>query len=677
MDPMAMAQGMYGGFGGQGMGMNGMNMGMGFNNAGQGAFGGGFNGQPAAWNAGPDKFNQNAYGGQAGMGGGDFGANTGYGGYNMPPHQGNFNQMHQHQYPNNDFHHGHHGQGFQYRGRGRGRGYLNAGRGPGNYNQNFFQGNQNQNQTNYEPFHQQTPAQVTRRGSPSYGPQQDQPSHEQQDQSTTGSQQDAKPEETATGLTAEEQLNKELDPGDADDDDDKPLESATKEDRGKEEQENEGQVKEEQVEQPAAEPDATTEAPEETQPEAAPELKEEKPKPIPTILSDEASKSELPAADPSVSIPPTMMPPPSPMIPTGPSALHADQALDTSPRGRGAGRGFYGSPDYRGGSRGRGSAYPPHNNFPRVTPPVVKAVVPPSAPKGLGVEGAPKAPKALREGQPNTGIKGFSIVGRASVATQARPSGSTATRRYAPLRLLRLQNALLTANPVHPANARVPPPSINPLIIDIIATVPPVLPTIASMRGDESATVVIREGTTTRTAIRKSTKAHALESHQPIHQQSEVRIEAVVNTKRRRKGTAALTDPTDPTVTGVEKRTRNIEAAESARSPQKSLSTARADEAFLTLIVIPMAMRKRTKNHLNHRESGARMMRSTRTIAVNGSALDATTKTQPKRKKAVTAPPNPASVTSKNQYPTTTDLPKVLLPKKRKVETRRNKTGGP
>ena len=416
MDPMTMSQGMYGGFGGHGMGMNGMNMGMGFNNAGQGAFGGGFNGQPAAWNAGQDKFNQNAYGGQAGMGGGDFGANTGYGGYNVPPHQGNFNQMHQHQYPNNDFHHGHHGQGFQNRGRGRGRGYPSAGRGRGGYSPSFPQGNQNQNQTNYEAFHQPAPPQVTRRGSPSYGPQQDPPMQQQQDQATTGSQQNARPEENVSGLTAEEQLNKELDPGDAEENAEKPSGLSTKE---------------ELVEPAVEEVVAKTEVLEESQAEPVPEAKEEQPAAIPTFVSDESSKPEIPAIDTSASVPlPLMMPPPSPMIPTGPSALNADQPLDTSPRGRGAGRGFYGSPDYRGGSRGRGSGYPSHNGFPRVNAPTVKPVVPPSAPKGLGVEGAPKAPKALREGQ---GIKGFSIVGRASAVAQTRPNGSRATKRYAPL----------------------------------------------------------------------------------------------------------------------------------------------------------------------------------------------------------------------------------------------------
>ena len=158
MDQMVMSQGMYGGFGGQGMGMNGMNgmnIGMGYN-AGQNAFGG-FNGQPAAWNAGHDKFNQNAYGHATGMGG-EFGTNAGYGRYNMPQHQGNFNQMNHHQYQNNDFQSGYNGQGFQNRGRGRGRGYQNAGRGRGGYHQV-----NHGNQANYEPFHDQIPQQLTQK----------------------------------------------------------------------------------------------------------------------------------------------------------------------------------------------------------------------------------------------------------------------------------------------------------------------------------------------------------------------------------------------------------------------------------------------------------------------------------------------------------------------------------
>lgn len=89
MDPMAMSQGMFGGFGGQGMGMNGMNMGMGYG----GGYGGGWNGQQ--------------------MSGNDFGgANAGYypgGGYNQQSHQqGNFpqhqmNGHHNQQFAKNNF----------------------------------------------------------------------------------------------------------------------------------------------------------------------------------------------------------------------------------------------------------------------------------------------------------------------------------------------------------------------------------------------------------------------------------------------------------------------------------------------------------------------------------------------------------------------------------------------
>lgn len=412
MDPMGMSNGMYSGFGGQGMGMNGMNMGVGFD-AGQGAFGG-FNGQSAAWNAGQNKFNQNAYGGHAGMGGsgGDFGANTGYGGYNMPPHQGNYNQMHQHPYPNNDFHQGHHGQGFQNRGRGRGRGFQYAGRGRGGYNQN--QASQGNNQTNYEAFHQQSPPQITRRGSPQYGEKQEQPAQSQQDRANADGQQDAKIEDVANALTAEEQLNVELAPGDADDDVKVPTAPPAKDEAAPE----------------STEPTETdTKAPDQPDPEVAPAKEEQKPAPIESFISDEPSKPDVPVADNNATIHSTMMPPPSPMIPTGPAA---NQPLDTSPRGRGAGRGFHRGVEYRAGSHGRGSGYIPNSSFTHVqtTPLVVKPIVPPVVPKGLGVEGAPKAPKALRDGQQNTNLKGFSIVGRASAATQSRPNGNTATKRY-------------------------------------------------------------------------------------------------------------------------------------------------------------------------------------------------------------------------------------------------------
>ena len=417
VDPMAMSQ-MYNGFGGQGMGMNSMNMGGGFD-AGQGAFGG-FNGQPAAWNAGQNKFNQNAYGNHAAMGGigGDFGTNSGYGGYNMPPHQGNYNQMHQHQYPNNDFHQGHHGQGFQYRGRGRSRGYFNPGRGRGGYNQ-YNQYNQTQrNQTNNEAFHQQYP-EIVRRGSPSYGPQEDRPAPKEDDKE----EDNVKAEESTNNLPAEEQLNKELDPGDAEDNAKVPNETASKQEPTDEivtKNPDSTSAEEKVSDQPQAQSDTKKE--------------DEKPAPIQTFISDEEPKPEAPLPETSAGVASTMPPPPSPMIPTGPSAYQADPTLDSSSRGRGAGHAYSRGIDYRGSSRGRGSAYLPNGNTNHIhsVPPSAKPAVPPAAPKGLGVEGAPKAPKALREGQPNTGIRGFSIVGRASVAAQNRPNGDATTKRYVP-----------------------------------------------------------------------------------------------------------------------------------------------------------------------------------------------------------------------------------------------------
>ncbi|KAK4692645.1 hypothetical protein P7C71_g4597, partial [Lecanoromycetidae sp. Uapishka_2] len=413
MDPSMMSQGMYGGFGGQGMGMNGMNMGMGFD-AGQGAFGGGFNGQPS-WNAGQNKFNQNAYGGQAGS---DFGANAGsYGaGYNMPPqHQGNFNQMTHHQnYSNNDFYHGHHGQGFQARGRGRGRGYQNYGRGRGGYNQ-FNQYNQaaQGNYANNDGFHQQTPSEVTRRGSPQYGEKLEQPLQQHQDPTNEGSQQTGV---AADILTAEEQMNKELNPGDADDDmPDPALQPLIRED---------AVVLTEPVVPEIKEPEQAETA------DKPAEENQEKPAPIESFVPDEDAQAVVPVLDNNAVTTPTMLPPPGPSIPTGPAARYSgDVPLDTSPRGRGAGRGYFRGNDFRAGSMGRGSGYISNTSAPRAqqfTSPV-KPIVLPVEPKGLGVEGAPKGPKALREGAPNNGVKGFSIAGRASATPQARPNGVTST----------------------------------------------------------------------------------------------------------------------------------------------------------------------------------------------------------------------------------------------------------
>ena len=434
MDPMGMTQGMYGGLGTQGMGMNGMNVGMGFD-AGQGVFGG-FYGQPAAWNGGQDKFNPNAFGGHSTGIAGDFGGNTGYGGYNMPQHQGNFNQIH-HQYQNNDFQNGYNGQGFPNRGRGRGRGYHNAGRGRGGHNQ-VNAGNQ----SNYEPFHHQIPQPVAK------------PDPIQQ-QTITGSERtqdmsvdvvdgaEKAPEaHIDSDAKANNKLNKELEPGGSNDvaDANKPtlLTDAVLEDstfsRG--EPSVKDSTHDEQHKTDSA-PGSESTLMHKVLP--TPEKQDQR-APIETFISEDV---EVP--DPNV-IPnslatakSTAMPPPIQLIPLGPAAqFSGDHSQEYASRGRGSGRGYYrGSSEHRGALRGRGSSL--HSNLsiaPAAAPSqpaaTEKVIVAPTEPKGLGVEGAPKAPKALREGLPNTGIRGgrgFSIVGRAASGPQAHANGHARSRR--------------------------------------------------------------------------------------------------------------------------------------------------------------------------------------------------------------------------------------------------------
>lgn len=436
-DPMTMAQGMYGSYNGQGIGMNGMNAGMGFAN-GQGAYGG-YNGQATSWNAGQNNYNQNAYGGHANGMTGDFGSNSGYGGYKMPPHQGNFNQVHPRQFPNNDFQHGYHGSGFQNRGRGRGRGYQNAGRGRGAYNQV-----NSGYQANYEPSHQQSSAQIDAKDSD----QQQffvQPLHSvelrsQQDNSS-GSTHDVEGQKTADDID----MAKELLPGDAEDvveysaDPNDALEEA-KLPNGTDESPQNAET-EASLESRAQTKDSTKNPP--VDGNEAP-----KTSPIETFVPSEPAVPEANnVAEPTVPTPSTaMLPPPNPAIPTGPAALHApDQSQSFEFGVRGRGRGYHrGSFDSRGGPRGRGSTHltnghSAHVPNGHVSPALSAPSVVPLEPKGLGVEGAPKGPKALREGLPNTGIRGgrgFAIVGRASAAAHARVNGHARSKRYVPFCLI-------------------------------------------------------------------------------------------------------------------------------------------------------------------------------------------------------------------------------------------------
>ena len=426
-DPLTMAQGMYGGYNGQSMGMNGMNAGMGFAN-GQGAYGG-YNGQSTSWNAGQNNYNQNAYGGHANGMAAEFGSNSGYGGYNMPQHQGNFNQVHPRQFSNHDSQYGYHGQGFQNRGRGRGRGYQNNGRGRGGYNQV-----NPSSHTNHEPAHYQMPVQVNENSA-------EQQQNSEQSQHKEETQPPPENGNFPTGDTdghkvADEfDMAKELLPGDAEDYVDLPTVHASAE-----EEVAPAKAPDEDVQKPETHEDLETDS-KDPKPMEAPEEAEEPPQalPIETYVPSERSSRE--SSSPVATVVPAsstaMLPPPSPAIPTGPAALVAPDQLQGFEYGiRGRGRGHHrGSYDHRGGSRGRGLNYltnghPSHavNGQAPPAPPVA-----PVEPKGLGVEGAPTGPKALREGLPNTGIRGgrgFAIVGRASAAAHARSNGHARSKRY-------------------------------------------------------------------------------------------------------------------------------------------------------------------------------------------------------------------------------------------------------
>ena len=405
MDPMAMSQGMYNNFGGPGM-MNGMNMGMGFD-AGQGAFGG-FSGQPqAAWNAGgQDKFNQNAF-----AGGNNFGANAGYdSGYNVPSHQGNFNQMHpQPQYSQNDFHQqGQYNQGA-YRGRGRGRGgYPYAGRGRGQYNQV-----NHGRYTNNAAFDQQIPPGPVRRGSPEYTPM------------------NGEKLEDENGHQKSAVLPKdEFAPGDAKD---RTEDEATL--KGQEEKEAVPVVQQAEISSPKAIDIAEEARAPDPKVQSKPPEEDIQPAPIQTNTIDDPSKpKDENASSFAVSAATSAMPPPpSPSVPTGPSAtLSHESSAFTSLQSRGVGRGFSrGAPEFRGGLHGRGFTRIPNGEMAHATAPQPpeKTLKPPIEPKGLGVAGAPTGPKALRQASQNVSVKqdtGFSIVGRASAA---RANGDARAKR--------------------------------------------------------------------------------------------------------------------------------------------------------------------------------------------------------------------------------------------------------
>lgn len=399
---MVTAQGMYGG---SGMGMNGMNMGMNFN-AGQGVYGG-WNGQNTMWNGAQDKFNPNAF--SNGMGG-DFGPTSGYGGYNMPQHHGNFSQMHQQQYQNNDFQNGFYGQGYG-RGRGRGgRGFGRGNRGRGGYGHNM-QGNQ----ANYEPSQHQLPSHYQQR------------ENVQNQQFPSGGDSTAEYDSNAVDPEQIKKFNNELYP------------------RGEEDRED---IRDTIEDIPArrGSPSYAPQTPDEI-PEAAPpqgQVKEGEKQDLVSEHSDFAPMKSVLEESPALqqeggpevppasviqsttnSNPPAMAPPTAPL---GPAAqFHAgDPYRDLSSRGRGSNR-------YRGGrgpvflTNGNVFTSPTQTSAPEFLPIV------PTEPKGQGVMGAPTGPKAMRERLANSSSsirgRGFQIVGRASMSSQGRRRASEISTR--------------------------------------------------------------------------------------------------------------------------------------------------------------------------------------------------------------------------------------------------------
>lgn len=356
MDPMSMAQGMFGGFGGPGMGMNGMNMGMGF--------GGGF----GQWNG-----NQ--------MSGNDFGAYAGYnpgGGYNQQSHQqGNFAQ---------NFH----GQNnYQNRFRGRG-GYNQRGYGRGNY----ANGHQNYNQqlagmnavqgfnagqvptgpksSSGEGAFQQQPSDGARETRPSQ-----QPLHEESSQQDTNVSGDTNAGQAVdggdtNGHAEDTDMNQEgTSIAAADTNDGEPLVQDGPNASG-----TDGM----QVE----ESDASNGV--QQQPEQNGES-----------LVQQTMNNQNMILTPNGPVVAPIGPPNGPgimndFVPTGPSGHRG---------GFGRGRGFRGA--FAG--RGRGGYVPsPAYNPDQMISSDVTVLTAPQEPMGQGVQGAPTGPKAMREGRPNTGF---------------------------------------------------------------------------------------------------------------------------------------------------------------------------------------------------------------------------------------------------------------------------------
>ncbi len=385
-----MSQGMFGGFNGQGMGMNGMNMGMGFD----GGYGG--------------------WGGQSvmGMGGmnGDFGANAGYypgGGYNQQSHQGHFNQMHNQQFPNDNYHQNrfHRGQGHSQRGYGHGQGRY-AGHGQNNHSQGFKENN--------SAFHHQLPTGFQDRR-PSQQPSAEPQELPQTEEIIAEDKASKEPESLVAGDDSTSEVPK----------DGHEIIDVRAEDETRTNQQPEIIVQDNDEAQPQDIKPSIETVHDEAMADAGPAQEEEALvlHPIATIDS-----IDPPVVEADVSPVPAMLPTGPAAAPLGPAAhFTSTPAQDFPSRGRGGMRGYgRGGYEFRGpGHRGRGSMHmsATFGHFAAAAEYVAVPMQPSS--QGVGVVGAPKGPKAMREGLPNVGFRGrggFQVSGRGARAVPTGPA---------------------------------------------------------------------------------------------------------------------------------------------------------------------------------------------------------------------------------------------------------------
>lgn len=355
-------------FGGYGMNMNGMNNGM---NMGMNYDQGMYGGWDGSQN---NMWNggQDKFNPNAfpnGMGP-EFGGPSGFGGYNMSQPHGNYMQQQQ-QFPNQDFQNGFYGPGYG-RGaaRGRGRGYF-----PGGRDRGGFMGHMQANHpatTNHHPGFQNQP-----------------PPNMPQPNGTPAKPDDGPGAPESAAPTAEDikKFNDELAPGGED------------------------------------------------------ELTEEQPRPTTTDSIENKDVPKDAASDPKAADAPSTEPPPAaeesqlrgiPTIESIDQAANVPNHIPTGPAGYqpqpGFGFGRGGLPmrgGFHHGGRGGGFANGPFGPSPHQP-------VPPTEPRGQGVAGAPAAPRAMREGLPNTGMRNRVFPGRAPMPPPPAPAPKPAddAKRY-------------------------------------------------------------------------------------------------------------------------------------------------------------------------------------------------------------------------------------------------------